>query len=134
MVLLLIIEWTNSNTYLIELREEEYMQNKTQLQYYLEESYEDITIDLYILALWKLNIPKFKVLSLRTRDIFAISVSIVALELVFSKSGRVLNQFRNCLSPPIMEALICAQDWLTSSPTSIQAKQYLEDSKLFYSC
>lgn len=46
------------------------------------------------------------------RDLLSIPVSTVAYEFAFSTGGRVLNQTHNCLAPEIVEALICAQNWL----------------------
>ena len=37
-------------------------------------------------------------------------------ESAFSTSGRLLDVFRSSLAPNIVEALICAQDWLKKSP------------------
>ncbi|CAI0381119.1 unnamed protein product, partial [Linum tenue] len=46
------------------------------------------------------------------RDILAVPVSSVASESAFSCGGRVLSPFRSSLSPNIVEALICAEDWI----------------------
>ncbi|WOL19383.1 protein QUIRKY-like [Canna indica] len=48
------------------------------------------------------------------RNVLAIPVSTVAYEYVFSTGGRVLDHFRSFLSPKMIEALICAQNWLSS--------------------
>jgi hypothetical protein len=42
-------------------------------------------------------------------------VSTVASESAFSTSGRILDSFRSCLNPEMVEALIWAQNWLMSS-------------------
>ncbi|PKI41816.1 hypothetical protein CRG98_037780 [Punica granatum] len=65
------------------------------------------------------------------KDILAVPVSTVVSESAFSTSGRVLDQFRGSLNPKFVEALICAQDWLRSSPTPITIEQYLEDAKKY---
>ncbi|CAI0430052.1 unnamed protein product [Linum tenue] len=46
------------------------------------------------------------------RDALAVPVSTVSSEAAFSTGGRVLNDFRSSLTPRIVEALICTQDWL----------------------
>ena len=49
------------------------------------------------------------------RNVLAIPVSTIASELAFSTGGRVLDSFRASLTPRIVEASICAQDWLRHS-------------------
>jgi hypothetical protein len=45
-------------------------------------------------------------------DVLAIPISSVASEFVFSTGGRVLDDFRTSLTPFMLEAIICTQDWL----------------------
>ncbi|KAK1407656.1 hypothetical protein QVD17_39277 [Tagetes erecta] len=56
--------------------------------------------------------PKYPVLAKMARDIFSIPVSTVASESAFSTGGRVLDSFQTSLTPKMVEALVCAQDWL----------------------
>ncbi|KAJ9567361.1 hypothetical protein OSB04_003327 [Centaurea solstitialis] len=49
------------------------------------------------------------------KDILAIQISTVASESALSTSGRVLDPYRTNLSSPIVEALICTQDWVKKS-------------------
>ena len=46
------------------------------------------------------------------RDFLAIPVSTVSSESAFSAAGRILGKNRTSLAPEILEALICAKDWL----------------------
>ncbi|CAN1782109.1 Zinc finger BED domain-containing protein RICESLEEPER 2 [Linum perenne] len=48
------------------------------------------------------------------RDILTVPISIMPSKSTFSTSGRVLDSFRSSLTPKIVEALICAEDWLRS--------------------
>jgi len=41
--------------------------------------------------------------------------STVASEAAFSSRGRLLHYFRTSMTPRMVEALICAQDWLRKS-------------------
>lgn len=45
--------------------------------------------------------------------IYAIPISIVALEPAFSASGRLISPHKSRLHPAILEALMCYQSWLT---------------------
>ncbi|GKB14705.1 zinc finger BED domain-containing protein RICESLEEPER 2-like protein [Tanacetum coccineum] len=85
--------------------------SKSELDRYLNEDVEDESEKFDILNWWKVNSPRFPVLSLLARDVLAIPISTVASESVFSTGGRVLDAFRSSLSPPVVESLICTQDW-----------------------
>ena len=53
------------------------------------------------------------------REVLAIPISTVASECAFSTGGRVVNPYRSCLTPKIVEVLVCTQDWLRGTPFSI---------------
>nr|GMD43967.1 zinc finger BED domain-containing protein RICESLEEPER 2-like [Ipomoea batatas] len=65
-----------------------------------------------ILQWWKANAHRFPVLSCMARDILGVPVSTVASESAFSTGGRVLDTYRSSLTPKIVQALVCTQDWL----------------------
>lgn len=77
-----------------------------------------------VLDLLKANSSKCLVLSIITRDVLAIPVSTVAFESCFSTSGCVLDDFRNSLSPKMVEALICTQNWLYPSDIEFDHKDF----------
>ncbi|KAL7614242.1 hypothetical protein Lser_V15G05176 [Lactuca serriola] len=83
-----------------------------ELEKYLKESVEEDSSMFNILDWWKVNSPRFPILSLMAKDLFAIPVSTVASEYVFSTSRRVLDPYRSSLTPKIVESIICTQDWL----------------------
>ncbi|XP_023771580.1 zinc finger BED domain-containing protein RICESLEEPER 2-like [Lactuca sativa] len=68
---------------------------------YLKESFEEDSSMFNILEWWKVNSLRFPILSLMAKDLFAIHVSIVASESVFSTSGRVLDPYWSSLTPKI---------------------------------
>ncbi|MFS7889101.1 putative HAT dimerization domain, ribonuclease H-like superfamily [Helianthus anomalus] len=93
--------------------------SKTEVDRYLKEEIEGDDIwfesqDFTVLDWWKKRSGAFPILSLVARDILAIPISTMASESTFSTGGRVLDTFRSSLSPPIVEALICCQDWIRS--------------------
>ena len=68
--------------------------------------------DFDILAWWQSNGLKYPALQRIARDILAIPNTIVASDSVFSTSGRLLSPHRSRLHPNIIEAMMCAQNWL----------------------
>lgn len=84
------------------------LDSKTDLEKYLAEESEVIKDGFDILTWWKVNTPRFPILSQMARDILAVPISTVASESIFSTGGRVLDAFRSSLSPKIVQALICA--------------------------
>ena len=55
------------------------------------------------------------------RDVLVLLVSTVASESAFSTEERTLNPFHSLLSPMMVEALICTQNWLQSTiPISLR--------------
>ncbi|CAN1301696.1 Putative AC9 transposase [Linum perenne] len=72
-----------------------------------------------VLAYWKASALRFPILSEMARDVLAVPISSVASESAFSTGGRVLSNFRSLLTPAIVEALICAEDWLRSTSPDI---------------
>jgi hypothetical protein len=89
---------------------------KDELEVYLTEALDDAGLDeeFDILGWWKAKAPKYPILAKMTRDILAVPISTVASEACFSTAGRTLSVVRNSLKDDILEALICAQDWLKS--------------------
>ena len=66
------------------------------------------------------------------RDILAIQVSTVASESAFT-GGRVLDPFRSSLSPSMVQALICTQNWIRASSLPLDMSSILEDVETFES-
>lgn len=77
-----------------------------------------------ILNWWRVQQCRYPVLAKMARDILAIPVSTVASESASSAGGRVLDTFRTSLTPRMVEALVCTQDWLRASRTPI----FLDDT------
>ncbi|GAB2274151.1 hypothetical protein Dimus_039070 [Dionaea muscipula] len=105
------------------------LENKSELDMYLDEVYvgdiDDPSFD--ILAWWKANATRYRVLSRMAKDVLAMPVFTVASESAFSMGGRVLDAFRSSLTSRIAEALICNQDWLKSSLVPINLEENLEE-------
>ncbi|GKB48976.1 ribonuclease H-like domain-containing protein [Tanacetum coccineum] len=62
-------------------------------------------------------------LSLLARDVLAIPISTVASKSVFSTDGRVLDAFRSSLTPPVVESLICTQDWFRENSMGLDVAE-----------
>ena len=100
-------------------------------KYLLDENVNPMGENFDILAWWKVNSDKFKVLSQIARDVLAVPVSTVASESAFSTGGRILDPFRSSLSAKMVEALVCAQNWLRSSHEGIQPREYMNEDQAF---
>jgi hypothetical protein len=95
--------------------------SKSELEQYLDETLTPRTQEFDILEWWKLNTIRFPTLSKMARDVLAIPVSTVtAGSSIFSAGtgSRMLNEYRSSLRPEIVEALVCAKDWLPHSTTA----------------
>ncbi|XP_055960801.1 zinc finger BED domain-containing protein RICESLEEPER 2-like [Mercurialis annua] len=100
---------------------------KNELEIYLSEAVVANDASFDILRWWTLNSERFPVLSRMARDILAVQVSTVASESAFSTGGRVLDDFRSCLTPKIVEALVCIQDWLRDPSKPVSIEESLEE-------
>ena len=94
--------------------------NKSELEKYLSEETEDPESKIDILAWWKVNSNRFPVLGHMARDVLAIPITTVASESAFSTGGRILDDFRTSLTPFMLEALVCTQDWLRRPTVDIK--------------
>lgn len=79
----------------------------------------------------KVSYERLPILLKMAHDILAVPISTVASESAFSVDGRVLDASRSSLTPKIIEALICGQDWLRSSRHPICVEEKLEDLENF---
>lgn len=86
-----------------------------------------------ILSWWKTNSSKYPVMSLMAREVLAVPVSSVASESAFSTGSRVLDQYRSCLTPDMVETLVLTQDWLRASLRSeaMRSLDLLEEENKF---
>jgi hypothetical protein len=98
--------------------------SKSELEQYLDESLTPRIQDFDILNWWKLNTVKFPTLAKMARDILAIPMSMVSSGSSIFTAGtgsHMLDDYRSSLRPEIVEALVCAKDWLQYSPATTEA-------------
>ncbi|CAO2198533.1 unnamed protein product [Urochloa humidicola] len=110
------------DTYLSEIQSSQ--PSKSELEQYLDESLTPRIQEFDILNWWKLNTVKFPTLSKMARDILAIPMSMVSSGSSIFTAGtgsRMLDDYRSSLRPEIVEALVCAKDWLQYSPATTEA-------------
>ncbi|KAM0864305.1 hypothetical protein ACQ4PT_044011 [Festuca glaucescens] len=98
--------------------------SKSELEQYLDESLTPRIQEFDILNWWKLNTLKFPTLSRMACDILAIPMSMATNGSSIFSAGtgtRMLDDYRSSLRPEIVEALVCAKDWLPYSTTAPEA-------------
>jgi hypothetical protein len=90
----------------------ESMMYKSEVERYLEDGLVPLdTKDFNVLDWWKVAGSRYPTLRRIAKDIYAIPITTVASEAAFSTSGRVLSDHRSSLTPQMIEALMCSQDW-----------------------
>ncbi|XP_059318826.1 zinc finger BED domain-containing protein RICESLEEPER 1-like [Lycium ferocissimum] len=106
---------------------------KSELEKYLSEELEpnddenDDKDNFDILSWWKAHSPRYKILSEMARDVLAIPISSVASECAFSTGGRILDSFRSSLTPKLVQAVICLQDWRRNEPSPVNVEENFND-------
>ena len=93
-------------------------ETKTELEKFLSEDVEDDLSTFNILDYWKVNSSRFPILHRMVRDVLAVPISTVASESAFSSGGRILDPFRSSLTPRMVQALLCTEDWLRVTMSS----------------
>jgi hypothetical protein len=61
------------------------------------------------------------------KDVLAMPASTVPSESAFSTGGRIIDPLRCSLSTDTVEALICAQSWLHTTHTKVNAREAAEE-------
>jgi hypothetical protein len=104
---------------------------QTDLQKYLDESLESqFSDDFDILRWWKENSTRLPILAKMAKDLFVIPISTVPSESTFSLGGRVIDEHRSCLTPKMVEALVCSYSCIKGSrKSSIIESLIIEDYK-----
>ncbi|CAN0893024.1 Putative AC9 transposase [Linum grandiflorum] len=74
---------------------------------------EDVNASNYDILGWRMrNKMRYSILSAMARDVLVVPITTVASESTFSTRCRILNSFRTSLTSNIVEALICARNWI----------------------
>ena len=108
---------------------------QSDLSKYLDEALESHTNDFDILKWWKENSSRLPLLARMAKDLLAIPISIVPSESTFSLGGRVIDEYRSCLTPKTVEALVCNSSCIKGSCKapildSLLIEEYNEFEKL----
>jgi len=121
---------TRANAFKKHLREKYTVYRKNELERHLNEFVVNGDDKLNILDWWKINSSWFPILSRMVRDVLATPISTIAYESAFNTEGRVLDAFKICLNPSMVEALICAQNWLKTTMTKLDGINVNEEFEL----
>ncbi|CAK8563449.1 unnamed protein product [Lathyrus sativus] len=100
---------TDFDAYIMETSTQ---QTKSELDQYLEESLLPRVPDFDVLSWWKLNKLKYPTLSKMARDILSVPVSSAPADSIFDSKSKEMDQYRSSLRPEVVEALVCAKDWM----------------------
>ncbi|KAL4353039.1 hypothetical protein GQ457_06G008360 [Hibiscus cannabinus] len=98
--------------YVTEIEYIDTFETMTELDRYLGDNCAQESAEFDILVWWSKQTNNYLILMRISRDVLAIPVSNVASESAFRTGGRVLDSFRTSLTPRLVEALICTQDWV----------------------
>ncbi|KAL4296908.1 hypothetical protein GQ457_12G011290 [Hibiscus cannabinus] len=101
--------------YVNEIESIDTSETMIELDRYLGDNCARESDDFDILVWWSMQTNNYPILMRMARDVLAIPVSTVASESAFSTGGRILDSFRTSLTPRLVEALICTQDWVRAS-------------------
>ncbi|KAH1108016.1 hypothetical protein J1N35_011784 [Gossypium stocksii] len=74
-----------------------------------------------------MNSLRLPILAEMARIILAIAISIVASKSEFNMGGCVLDSFRSFLTPLMVDALVCTQDWLQKSNDAMNLEDYVDE-------
>uniref|UniRef100_A0A803MLD9 Transposase n=1 Tax=Chenopodium quinoa TaxID=63459 RepID=A0A803MLD9_CHEQI len=86
--------------------------SSSELDRYLNDQIGEHELEMNILTWWKMNAHRYPILAHLARYVLAMPISTVASESAFIARGRHLDSFRSSLTPKMVQALICSQDWL----------------------
>ncbi|KAH9671101.1 hypothetical protein KPL70_017221 [Citrus sinensis] len=82
---------------------------------YLKDPVEDPSnLKLNVLLWWRVNGSRYPILEKIARDVLAVPISTVASESAFSTERRIIDEYSSSLTPAMVEALICTENWLQS--------------------
>ncbi|KAH9711305.1 BED-type domain-containing protein [Citrus sinensis] len=102
----------------------------SEVERYLSDPVEDPSnLKLNVLLWWKVNGSKYPILEKIARDVLVVPVSTVASESAFSTGRRVIDEYRISLTPCMVEALICTENWLQAKLFANHVYNLQEDIK-----
>ncbi|KAH9780522.1 BED-type domain-containing protein [Citrus sinensis] len=102
----------------------------SEVERYLKDSVENPSnLKLNVLLWWKVNGSSYPILEKIARDVLAVPVSTVASESTFSTGRRIIDEYRSFLTPAMVEALICTENWLQSKHFANPVYNIQEDIK-----
>ncbi|CAN1301663.1 Putative AC9 transposase [Linum perenne] len=83
----------------------------------------DIVDKFDVLKWWSSYGIAYPILSEMAKDMFGIPISTVASESAFSLGRRIMDEFRTSLHPTMLEALVCASDWLRDGESVVMDEE-----------
>jgi hypothetical protein len=90
--------------------------SKSELLIYLDEANHPLhDKNFNLLHYWKVNAPRFPIVSRMAKKFLAVLATSVSSEFTFSCGGRILDDYRSSSKPATVQALFCASSWIRGS-------------------
>ncbi|KAH9668033.1 BED-type domain-containing protein [Citrus sinensis] len=102
----------------------------SEVERYLKDPVEDPSnLKLNVLLWWRVNGSRYPIFEKIARNVLVVPVSTVASESAFSTGHRIINEYKSSLTPAMVKALICTENWLQSKLFANPVYNLQEDIK-----
>ncbi|WVZ68190.1 hypothetical protein U9M48_017160 [Paspalum notatum var. saurae] len=123
-----VLRMTSFQAFLADMEAEDAVRPENELDCYLEEKNLPYRKDKFDILVWWKYKGRYRTLKMIARDIFAIPITRIVSESALGIGGRVLSGHFSHLSPKMLEAAMCSQDWHRNE---LQGKEGVKASDMY---